>query len=307
MKVARSVKRKSDRDSANRLAKARRSSGWKLASTAVERAQDPVELGFVDGHVGELAAQVDPRPRRRSRSGSRRARRCDAAAGRPPALVLLGSGQHVRLVPQRPLAERQPHGDEVLLLAAHADEPARARRAQCVARAAIDGGDRRILAAISRRPTRRHGAEIGKPVAGVQVRHWSTLGGCERERQRASGDGLRGRGTRERSFLAHDELSRLSGRCTTGAAVRRRPTCSARPPLRPTSTPPAADRRARDDRGGELGRVAAGIKKPVRPWSTSDCRPATALATTGMPHAAASSATNRSSAPAGTMTTSAAR
>ena len=50
------------------------------------------------------------------------------------------------------------------------------------------------------------------------------------------------------------------------------------------------------------------IEEAGPPSSTSDCSPPTALATTGMPHAAASSATSpKLSLRLGTITTSAAR
>ena len=197
-----------------------------------------------------------------------------------------GAGMHVGLVAQRALAERQPDRDVVLLLAGHAHVPARL----VVVLAAVDrldhrvvGGERRRASAVDLR------LRVGRATSCVvQVAHRV--------------------GSRAGHQLAHGEVGVDPPQARRGEA----PTCSCRARRRragPDAAPRAPGRRG----SAPMYRANAdgsrsGTRKPLSPSSTSVSRPPTPLATTGMPHADASSATSpKLSLRLGTTTTSAAR
>ena len=97
----------------------------------------------------------------------------------------------------------------------------------------------------------------------------------------------------------HQRLPRRHARCSAGPAAPT-PSTGARPPA--ARRRPGARRRRR--RPGSC----SSTRNPVRPWSTSVVSPPTAEATTGVPQAAASSATRpKDSERLGTRQTSAAR
>ena len=90
----------------------------------VQRAQDAIELGRVERRQGQLAPQEH-----RVLGPDREVGTDETVVAAQQVLVelgvvLLGRRHHVGLVAQRPLAEREPDGGDVLLLAPHPHVPA---------------------------------------------------------------------------------------------------------------------------------------------------------------------------------------
>src|SRR5581483_3057989 len=115
-----------------------------LLDPGVERPQHAVELVLGDGGVGQLADEED---RVLLADRERGAVQLEVAAQEVLVellVVLLGRGHHVRLVVQRALAQGEPDRERVLLLTLHAHVPT-----ALIAVAAIDGGDRRVLEALT--------------------------------------------------------------------------------------------------------------------------------------------------------------
>ena len=177
--------------------------------------------------------------------------------------VLLGCRHHVRLVAQRALAEREPHGGEVLLVTEHAHVPARLAERGVVAGAPIDRGDQRIV-----------GGELGEP--GVDLRRAGRRAGEPTWRSDIGG-----------SFAEYELAGGQIGVQPTQAGGGEAPRVAAGPVAAAVGHRPAASNGSSRIRAIALAnsdRVALGTRNPVSPSSTSDSRPPTALATTG--HAA---------------------
>ena len=95
-----------------------------LLDRGVERADHSIELGLVDGAHGQRTAQehgiLDADREVHANEPLVAPQEVLEELGR----VLLGRRHHVRLVAQRPLAERQPHRREVLVLTTQPHVPA---------------------------------------------------------------------------------------------------------------------------------------------------------------------------------------
>ena len=202
--------------------------------------------------------------------------------------VRLGAGHELGLVVQGALAERQPHGDVLLLLAAQPQVPAGARH-RVPAGLAVDG---------------HHGPPVGQLAAPHRsMTAHDRLALARRPEDAAAQPGGHEHSTRRSAVSVR--VDRHAGVGGPGPGVAAGPQDRPRSPAaRPAAARPgsAAPRRRRPPGSG------SSTRKPVRPWSMRLRRPPTSAATTGVPQAAASRATRpNDSDRLGTRQTSAAR
>ena len=203
------------------------------------------------------------------------------------AVVLLRRRHHVGLVVQRALAQREPDGEDVLLLAVHPDVPARAptaRRARPRPPRGCSSSCSASQASMSASSSARVSASaivVGHGIAG------QALSCTTRRARREVGVEAPEAGRRGRPGVAAGALG--------GGLGDARPRGPGRRGALATAAAKSAGSRS-------------STRKPVTPSSTSVRSPPTAAATTGVPQAAASRATRpNDSERLGTTHTSAAR
>ena len=144
-----------------------RIAGGRSFGPLVERAEDAVQLRVVHhAHVerpgqedGVLLADLEGRTRHRAVATQE--------VGVEPTLVLLRRRHHVRLVVQAALAQMQPDGEDVLLLAGDPHEPT----PLAWRRVALDMSDQRVLVTLPHEPCLDQSGDVVQDLRGRGLRH----------------------------------------------------------------------------------------------------------------------------------------